>query len=369
MLSLAKMPKKKASVARLLEADEYFSQQWLLGSSFINKSFVNKQFGRNQANIALTRYFNVSQRGSNVSGKLTSVQARSMEDLPDDRQEFLMQSALTKELTKDITEIIGEPPEESDTSSVICIRRENRQRAIDWCVEHKKFHLITPVRILMTRLLWTVHYAEKSNRYYAKWPFCLTNWPGALRRIILSGVDFDLTNSIGQFVLEKIGADMENYPAAKFYLENPDKVRETLVGTLGIDTKQAKKVLHATVNGAAITPSSIVGKNSALVDIITQEQALRYVETFKDLVSQLKTLRKKIAPTNKAFIGEYFIWEKQKTGTLFSGTGLIMHDGIDGCSLSTVIPPEYTNTIKASETRGVWDEDNSETVIDRLVNW
>ena len=364
MLSLQKPPKRAKTIARLAEADEYFAQQWLMGTNFINKTHVNKKFGREQANQAMARYFVTMARGSNISGKMTEVQPREIDDLPEDRQTNLLKIATENKIEVELNAVLPDPPEKFDLKSVICTNRENVQAAVQWCIDNKKFHLIRPVRILLQHRIWEVYYVEKSHRYYAMWPFCLTNWPSALRRLILIGVDYDLTNSIGQFILEKVGADVSKFPEAMDYLNNPNSTRDQLVEKLGITQKQAKKILHATVNGASITMNSLERGTSALLDIADLECMKKYVCIFKDLTTQLKNLRKKIAPNNKLFMRSYFEWEQQKTGTFFSGTGLIMHDGIDGCSLSTVIPAQFSTEIKMSGTRGVWDEDS---VVDRLV--
>ena len=57
MLSLQRAPKRAKSIAKLAEAEEYFSQQWLIGTSFINKTVLNKKFGRQATNHALAKYF------------------------------------------------------------------------------------------------------------------------------------------------------------------------------------------------------------------------------------------------------------------------------------------------------------------------
>ena len=364
MLSLQKLPTRAKSVARLAEADHYCAQLWLLGANFVNKTIINKKFGRNQANMALARYFVTENRGSNVSKKLTEIRPKDLDDLPEDRQTALLKSAVEQNIEVAINDVIEDPPEDYDRVSIICTIKENAQRAVDWCVENRKFQYIKPVRILMARQFWKVYYREKSFRFYAIWPFCLTNWPSALRKIILSGVDYDLINSIGQFILEKAGSEIDKYPLAKSYLLNSKETRNNLVEVLGITETQAKKVLHATTNGASITQGSIVNGKSALLEIVNQAQALEYVVKFCDLVEQLKNVRKIIAKNNKEFMNLYFVWEQQKTGTIFSGTGLIMHDGIDGCSISTVIPPELSDEIKMSESRSVWD---TKPIIDTLI--
>lgn len=364
MLELKKTPKRAKTRARLEEADSYFAQKWLMGTTFISKTEANLQFGRVAANQALSRYFVLTRRGSNVTKKLTEIQPREIDDLPEERQSYLLQLATEKNVNLDIKISIPEPPTEYDCKSVICVIKENGDKAVQWCIDNKKFHLIRPVRILMQHRMWEVFYVEKSNRFYATWPFCLTNWPSELRKMILNGVDFDLTNAIGQFILEKAGTNIIKYPAAKHYLEEPSSIRQQLMKKLRIDEKQAKKVLHATLNGANIAANSIKLGKSALLTIIDEVTAIKYVNTFGPLINQLKVLRKNIAPNNKQFMRSYFEWEQQKTGTFFSGTGLIMHDGIDGCSLSTVIPAQFSSDIKISATRGVWDE---ESVVDRLV--
>ncbi len=364
MLSLRKEPKRAKSKAKLAEAEEYFSQQWLLGTSFINKTLLNKRFGRTATNHALAKYFVNEARGSNVTRKLTEVRARDIDELPEERQAKLLASAIEQNIEVALSDVIDEPPTEYDNKSIICVQKHKLDEAVQWCVDNRKIQLIKPVRILMSRQYWEVYYKKKTNRFFAIWPFCLTNWPSKLRRIILSGVDYDLNNAIGLFIQEKLGEKLQNYPEAHLYLNNPNIKRNELVIKLGIDSTQAKKVLHATVNGAAITASAIKSQNSSLLQIISESQALEYVEVFKDLVAQLKQVRKQIASNNKEFMGKYFEWEEQKTGTFFNGTGLIMHDGIDGCSLSTVVPVQGNSEVKMSESRGVWDE---ESVVDRLI--
>lgn len=364
MLSLRKAPTRTKSIARLAEAEEYFSHQWLVGTSFINKTVLNKKFGRTATNHALAKYFILEHRGSNVSRKLTEVRAREIDDLPEDRQSKLLAQAIDQNIEVAIKEVVPEPPTEYDKDSIICIRKENLDEALDWCIEHKKIQLIKPVRILMSRRLWQVFYREKTHRYFAFWPFCLTNWPSALRKIILSGVDYDLNNSIGLFIQEKHGENMSKYPETKQYLENPAIKRQELVDKLGVSSVQAKKLLHATVNGAAITASAIKKAKSSLLEIVSIDQALDFIDKFKALVDELKHVRKYIAPTTAEFMQQYFAWEQQKTGSFFQGTGLIMHDGVDGCSLSTVIPAQALIDIKMGEARGVWDE---ESVVDRLI--
>lgn len=364
MLSLCKLPKKVTAKARLVEADDFFAQQWLMDISFINKSEINKKFGRGQANIALARYFNVQSRGSNVSGKLTAIQAKDIDDLPEARQDLLLNNAINQNIEIAFLAAVPPIPEKFDKKSVICIQKENLAKAIDWCVDHRKFQYIKQVRVLMSARFWEVYYVEKTNRFFAIWPFCLTNWPSPLRKLILSGVDYDLTNSIGQFILEKVGSNISNFKEAQEYLNDPTSARCKLIEALDITTIQAKKVLHATTNGAGVTLASINSGKSSLLQIVTPMQATLFADIFKDLIKQLKQLRNLIAPNNKEFMRAYFEWEQQKTGTFFSGTGLIMHDGIDGCSLSTVIPAEYSTDIKISETRSVWDETS---VIDRLI--
>jgi len=364
MLNLRKPPKRAKSIERLREADEYFAKLWLLGANYVNKTVVNKKFGRNQTNQALARYFVLEHRGSNVSKKLTELRARDIDDLPEDRQTYLLTTAVKSNVQVELNEVIEDPPENFDEKSVICVAKEKLDEAVRWCIDNRKFQFIKPVRILLSRQIWTVYYKEKSDRFFAIWPFCLTNWPGALRKIILQGVDFDITNSIGQFILEKVGEKIDKFPVAKDYLNDSKKTRALLIAKLKIDGVQAKKVLHATTNGCSISQSSILNGKSALLDIVSQAQALEYVTLFSDLVNQLKKTRKIISPNNKEFMRQYFEWEKQKTGTFFNGTGLIMHDGIDGCSLSTIIPPEFSNEIKMSESRSVWDESS---VVDRLI--
>lgn len=364
MLSLRKEPTRAKSKEKLANAEEYFAQQWLIGTSFINKTMLNKRFGRSATNHALAKYFVNEARGSNVSKKLTEVRARDIDDLPEARQARLLTSAVEQNVEVAISDVVADPPETFDKKSVICVRKENLDASVQWCIDHQKIQLIKPVRILMSRLCWDVYYKKKTNRFFAIWPFCLTNWPSALRKLVLSGVDYDLNNAIGQFIQEKLGDKLQEYPEAYGYLNNPNIKRKELVEKLGIDSNQAKKVLHATVNGAAITTSAIKSKNSSLLQIMSEEQTVQYVECFKDLVQQLKHVRRLIASNTKDFMRKYFEWEEQKTGTFFNGTGLIMHDGIDGCSLSTVIPAQYYSEVKMSESRGVWDE---ESIVNRLI--
>ena len=364
MLSLQRAPKRAKSIAKLAEAEEYFSQQWLIGTSFINKTVLNKKFGRQATNHALAKYFVNEARGSNVSRKLTEVRARDIDELPEERQARLLDSAVKQNIEVAISDVIADPPADFDSKSIICIRKENLNEAVQWCVDNRKIQLIKPVRILMSRLCWTVYYKKKTNRFFAIWPFCLTNWPSALRRIILSGVDFDLNNAIGQFIQESVGAKLAEFPEVVEYLENPNVKRTQLVEKIGINSTQAKKVLHATVNGASITNSSILNQKSSLLQIMTVDQALVFIDAFDDLIQQLKCVRKLIAPNAKGFMRAYFAWEEQKTGTFFNGTGLLMHDGIDGCSVSTVISSQASTEIKMSEARGVWDEDS---VLEKLI--
>ena len=364
MLSLRKAPTRAKSILKLAAAEEYFSQQWLIGTSFVNKTVLNKRFGREATNHAMAMYFITEARGSNISKKLTEIRAREIEELPEQRQAKLLNSAIEQKIDVAIADVVPDPPTEFDKKSVICIRKENKDSAVQWCVDNNKIQLIKPVRILMSRLCWDVFYKKKTNRYFAIWPFCLTNWPSELRKIILSGVDYDLNNAIGQFIQECVGAKLAEYPEAEQYLNNPNIKRKDLVDSLGITSVQAKKVLHATVNGASIAANSIKSGNSSLLQIMNAEQTLTYIEVFKDLVLQLKHVRKIIAPNAKEFMRKYFEWEEQKTGTFFNGTGLIMHDGVDGCSLSTVIPTQYCSDVKMSESRGVWDETS---VVNRLI--
>ena len=364
MLSLRKEPKRAKSKAKLADAEEYFSHQWLLGTSFINKTLLNKRFGRTATNHALAKYFVNEARGSNVTRKLTEVRARDIDELPEERQAKLLASAVEQNIEVALNDIVEAPPTVFDKKSVICVQKGNLDEAVQWCVDNRKIQLIKPVRILMSRQYWEVYYTKKTNRFFAVWPFCLTNWPSALRRLLLSGVDYDLNNAIGLFIQEKLGEKLLDFPEAHLYLSNPNIKRKELVDKLGIDSTQAKKVLHATVNGAAITTSAIKSGNSSLLQIMTEEQTIEYIEVFKDLVLQLKHVRKQIAPSTKDFMGQYFEWEEQKTGTFFNGTGLIMHDGVDGCSLSMVIPTQHNSEVKMSESRGVWDE---ESVVDRLI--
>ena len=364
MLSLQRAPKRAKSIAKLAEAEEYFSQQWLIGTSFINKTVLNKKFGRQATNHALAKYFVNEARGSNVSRKLTEVRARDIDELPEERQARLLDSAVKQNIEVAISDVIADPPTDFDSKSIICVRKENLNEAVQWCVDNRKIQLIKPVRILMSRLCWTVYYKKKTNRFFAIWPFCLTNWPSALRRIILSGVDFDLNNAIGQFIQESVGAKLAEFPEVVEYLENPNVKRTQLVEKIGINSTQAKKVLHATVNGASITNSSILNQKSSLLQIMTVDQALVFIDAFDDLIQQLKRVRKLIAPNAKGFMRAYFAWEEQKTGTFFNGTGLLMHDGIDGCSVSTVISSQASTEIKMSEARGVWDEDS---VLEKLI--
>lgn len=364
MLQLCKSPKWAKSIERLRLADEYFANLWLLGANYVSKTYVNQQFGRNQANQALARYFMLESRGSNVSRKLTEIRPRCIDDLPEDRQTQLLTLAVEANIQVELNTVIEDPPKEYDERSTICVAKEKLDEAVKWCIDNRKFQYIKPVRILLSYRIWTVYYKEKSDRYFAIWPFCLTNWPGALRKIVLQGVDFDITNSIGQFILEKVGNKIDKFPVAKDYLNDSKKTRNQLIAKLKIDSVQAKKVLHATTNGCSISQNCIIKGKSALLDIVSQAQALEYVTIFSDLVNQLKKVRRIISPNNKEFMRQYFEWEKQKTGTFFNGTGLIMHDGVDGCSVGTIIPPEFANEIKMSESRSVWDESS---VVDRLI--
>jgi hypothetical protein len=346
------MPKKQESIRRLLEAEKYVKNLWLEGHRFVNKSVINKMFGRQQANIALNRYFSVMRRGNNVSKKLTEIAPKDLDDLPQDRQDFILNESLT-------TEVLSlEPiPTEYDKTSIVCIQKENAQKAIDWCVETRKFQYIKAVRTLMTRRYWTIYYKEKTDRYFAIWPFCMTNWPGELRKLILSGSDIDLNNAIGQFIKDTLGDELDKFEEAKYYLDNPKTIRDKIVNDLGISQTQAKKILHATLNGCCTTERSIINGKSALASIVERDQALAYIETFKVLIKQLKHVRKKIAPNNKQFIRAYFMWEKEKTQEYFTGTGLIMHDGVDGCSLNTIVPINHDRLVKISDSRGVWQEE------------
>lgn len=363
-MKLNTLPKKITARKKLDDADAFMCNQWLSGISFINKSKMNDNFGRNVANIAINRYFHVLSRGNNLSGKITSVAPKELEDLPEARKEFIFLKAKDVNEKIEIEKELPEPPTQYDQKSVICINKQNRQKAIDWCFENNKLHLIRPVKVLTSARIWEVFYVEKTSRFYAIWPYCLTNWPSQLRNILLNGVNYDLTNAIGQFILEQLGEKLDAYPDAKTYLENPKKTRDDLILILGVNQTQAKKILHATVNGARVSESSIVNEQSSLLEIVDKEIALEFVKKFSSLVGQLKQIRKLIAPTNKLFIRQYFEWEKQKTGLFFSGSGLIMHDGIDGCSLTTIIPPEYSNLVKISQTRGIWDESgNSSSII------
>lgn len=364
MLSLKKPPKRAAAKARLVEAEEYFANQWLMNATFVNKTYVNKQFGRGQANLAMAKYFLLENRGSNISGKLTEIRPRDIDTLPEDRQTYLLTNAIQQKVDVEIGNILPDPPTDYDHKSLICVIKENLQQALDWCVQRKKFQYIKPVRIIMSKRFWHIYYREKSNRYYAMWPFCLTTWPSSLRKLILSGVDIDLENAIGQFIAEKLGPDLDNYPAAKFYLDNPKVIRNQLKEALGVSDKQAKQTLHATLNGASSLPSAIVRKSSSLLQFMTEEQALIYVSKYKTLISELSHIRKKIAPNNKLFMKAYREWEQQKVGTLFNGTGLIMHDGVDGVAMSTLIPTQMMKSVQISEARSCWDE---EPIADLLI--
>ena len=359
MLSAPKESIRKKTQEKIQEAECWFADQWLIGAQYVNKSIANKKFGRTAANAGLSRFFNVMRRGSNLSGKLTEIVPRDLDDFSTDRQQFLLNRA-----THHVQITLDEKPESFDLTSVICIQKQNLNAAVKWCIDQRKFHLIVPVRILMTQQFWEVFYKEKTNRYYAIWPFCLTNWPSELRRLILSGVDYDLNNAIGQFVLESMGPEITKYPDAHEYLTEPKRTRSKLEAVLNIDADQAKKVLHATVNGCGTSPTMIRRGKSALSQIINESQAVKYVDFFAPLIKQLKRIRNHIAPDRKSFMRAYFAWEKSKTGTFFNGTGLIMHDGIDGCSISTIIPAQFTDVIKQSAIRGVWDEDS---VFERLV--
>lgn len=348
-MNIKKLPTRKKTLEQLEKAEDYFAELWLIGAKFVNKSLVNTTFGRRAADVALNRYFNVVRRGSNVSGKMTEIVARNMEDLPNDRQEFLLKVALT-ETPPDISS----PPTDPDLASKICIQVERCQEVVDWCVETHRFQFIRPVQILMRQEFWDVFYKEKTDRFFAVWPFCLTNWPTELRKKVLRGVDYDLNNAIGQFVVERSGVKLDKYSEAKEYLLNPKKARGKLEAILGIDTDQAKKVLHATMNGCAVTKSAISNNRSALVTIISKDQALKYIEFCSKLIRQLGQLRKAIAPDRKAFMREYFAWEKTRTGLFFNGTGLLMHDGADGCAQSTIIPAHMEQMVKQSDVRGTW---------------
>ena len=359
MLSAPKESVRKKTQEKIQKAECWFADQWLIGAKFVNKSVVNKMFGRTAANAGLSRFFNVTRRGSNLSGKLTEIVPRDLDDFSTDRQQFLLDRA-----THHVEVTLDEKPESFDLQSVICIQRENRDAAIKWCIDHRKFHYIVPVRILMTKQFWDVFYKEKTSRYYATWPFCLTNWPSELRKLLLSGVDYDLNNAIGQFVLESMGPSISKYPDAKEYLTEPKKTRSKLMAVLNVESDQAKKVLHATVNGCGTSQTMIKRGKSALAQIINESQAIKYVDFFAPLIKQLKQIRNHIAPDRKSFMRAYFAWEKSRTGTFFNGTGLIMHDGIDGCSVSTIIPAQFAGEIKQSAIRGVWDE---ESVFERLV--
>lgn len=362
-MKISNLPKKISAQKKLVEADDFMCNQWLSGISFVNKSKLNDSFGRNVANIALNRYFHVLSRGSNLSGKITSVAPKDIEDLPSSRKEFIFTKAKNIDEKISIEDELPSPPENYDQKSVICINKQNRQKAIDWCFENNKLHLIRPVKVLTSARIWEVYYVEKTSRFYATWPYCLTNWPSELRNILLNGVNYDLTNAIGQFILEQLGDKLQAFPDAKAYLENPKKTRDDLIYALDLSPVQAKKLLHATVNGARVSEISILNDKSSLLEIVEKNTALEYVKLFNNLVSQLKHIRKMIASSNKLFIRKYFEWEKQKTGLFFSGSGLIMHDGIDGCSLTTIIPPEYSNLVKISQTKGVWDESGNTNIV------
>ena len=272
-----KAPVRKKTLERVEQADDYFAAQWLMGAQFVNKSFVNKSFGRTAADIGLNRYFNVMRRGSNLSGKLTEVKPRDLDDFPTDRQQLLLAKA-----TGSIQVNLDDPPTEYDTSSLICIEKGNLETAINWCITNRKYFLIQPVRVLMSQRFWEVYYKEKTNRYYAVWPYCLTNWPSELRRIMLSGVDFDLNNAIGQFVLERMGENISKYPDAQEYLTEPKRTRAKLIGILNVDGDQAKKVLHATVNGCGTSETMIRRGKSALTKIINKSKALKKINFLAD---------------------------------------------------------------------------------------
>ena len=95
-MKISNLPKKISAQKKLVEADDFMCNQWWAGISFVNKSKLNDSFGRNVANIALNRYFHVLSRGSNLSGKITSVAPKDIEDLPSSRKEFIFTKKLHK---------------------------------------------------------------------------------------------------------------------------------------------------------------------------------------------------------------------------------------------------------------------------------
>jgi hypothetical protein len=219
------------------------------------------------------------------------------------------------------------------------VNQNNLENAIRWCIDNNQISLIHIVKVLLYQKRWEVFYEEKSFRYYSKWPFCLTNIPSGLRRLLLEGTDYDLTNAIGQFVMESTKNNgLDDFPLAKEYLMFPKKTRLDLISVLGVSNIQAKKILHASLNGACRIPSSISNGVSSLTSIVDIPTSLMFVEHFKDLLKELSKLRRKIATNNKDFMMKYFEWEKKQIQQIFGGTGLIMHDGIDGCCSLTSIP-------------------------------
>lgn len=364
MFEISQLPKHEKSKQALIEADQFFLEHWLIGDEFVNKTFANKKFGRNQANIALTRYFNIEQRGCNLTKKITKIKPKNFDDLSSEIQEKILVCAKFQDIEKDLDRIFAKKPIEYDLESVIKINVDNYQKAIDWCVDHEKIHLIKPVRIIMSLEKWNVFYNLKTDRFYSFWPFCLTNWPKELRKLILSGIDLDIINSIGQFIFIKTHTKLDKFPLVKRYLEFPNDVRDELSKEMNISLIQAKKVLHATVNGAMVNKGAISIGKSALLDLVNMEQALFYIKHYKKFISQLRSVRNLIAPSNKEFMRSYFNWERSKTGSFFNGTGLIMHDGIDGCSLETEVPGNLKDGVMISGARGMWSK---EKLIDQLV--
>ncbi len=357
------LPVHEASKKKLSEAEAFFSQQWLTGTTYIDKTLVNKKFGRNQANLALNQFFVPIKRGTNISRKITQVIPKELDMMPEQRVKKLMQEAVTPNTKiKNLKDFLKPKPTKFDHRSVICVKRSALQQAIGWCIHNKKYHLIKNVRILLSQDMWEVFYVEKSYRFFAVWPFCLSNWPVALRNMILHGTSYDFTNAIGRFTLEKFleleeGVKKQHtLDLAVDFLKNAQKRRDEMAAESGILEEHIKRAFHGFLNGASTNPSAVKMGKSALLDVLTAEEIFKILDLYSDLIKQLKMVRKIVIDGHEyeSFIKEYFKWEQTQTSSMFAGSGLIMHDGIDGCSIETKIPEDYVDKIKTVFENGFW---------------
>lgn len=265
---------------------------------------------------------------------------------------------------------------------------------------HRGKHIIAALEAygredLVPAVKWLVDYPQPINFYYkpsgklqardtSVWPIrAIETWPGWLRADLF-GTVIDIDNAFSQFLMDHLVKKHENNPA-QLRLKYPDLVaiaedkrafrakliEDVLKVPVGPDSvKVIKHVLMALANGSNASPQLFVGGTTRCeaANIIHAEAPWLSVSDqlssgarLQRIAKQFRQAKKELciylfndrptAKNQKRIFTLYFNWEREaryKLWKTFGGTGLMLHDGIDG--IISGLTSEELVSLAAKET-------------------